>query len=132
MKKQQGGYAVLGALMVVVALATVTTIGLSARTRDLGFEARSLRRHQARWAAESALARARMRREAGRPETVEGRLPTSRACETLTYQTRRLADKRLAAVGTCYRSGRADIHARITVRWTGPGRGQLASWSESN
>ena len=127
----QRGHAATGATMVVLALAAVATVGLHARTRDLGFEARSLRRHQARWAAESAVARARARRAAGLAIDVQGNLPKHLVCDRIRYSAVAPARDRVVATGICVRAGRSDVRMAIDVRLQGEGRGRIVDWREA-
>lgn len=123
------GYAALGALMVVVAVTAVATVGLSARTRDLGFEARRQRRAQARWAAEAGLAHARARRARGQAVVVQGTLPKHLVCDRIDYRVTGTAS-RLEVEGRCLREGRAEIRHRLQVGLRGSGRGTVTEWRE--
>ena len=127
---RQRGYAALGAMMVVFALGAVATIGLNARTRDLGFEARSLRRHQARWAAESGIARARLRRASGRPLGLQASLPGHLVCSRVSYSTTADGNDRIRATGRCIREGRKDVTITIDITLRGAGRGRIVRWRE--
>jgi len=114
--------------MVVTALSVVAVVGFSARTRDLAFEARSLQRHQARRAAESGVARARMRRAQNRSPEIEGTLPAHLVCDRISYRTEAHNDT-LVATGICER-GDVRIRARLEVIIRGPGMGTIDAWRE--
>lgn len=131
-RKRSSGYVSLGVLMAVAALAVVVTVGFNSRSRDLSFEARSLRRHQARWAAESALARARARRAKNQRSEVSGTLPPHLVCDEVGYRSSEDIAGTIRAQGWCRRDGRRDVRAVIRVKLTGRGRGRIVSWQEGH
>lgn len=116
------GWAALGALMAVLALTVLVSVGFRARDRDLAFEDRAARRAQARWAAESAAARGVARSRVGRGPTVSGALPATPPCARVRYRLER-AGRGLRATGWCDDAPPVSIDLRIE-------RGRVVEWVE--
>ena len=120
--------------MVVAALVAVAVGGLQARTRDLGFESRALRRTQARWAAESGIARGAERLSRGVPPEVRGTLKPHSVCDRIAYRVQRTAGHTttLESIGRCSRAGRKDAEVRIRVSYQKSGtRLRVTDWREA-
>lgn len=117
--RRQRGWAVLGALMAISGLTVVITIGFRARDRELDFEDRGLQRAQARWAAESAIARSQSRGFS----TVQGELASTEVCARVRYQVRRTPQGTLQATGWCGDARPVTIEVRVAG-------GRIVSWSE--
>lgn len=112
------GWTALAMLMMVGALVALTTVGLSARTRDLGFEDRSHMRAQARWAAESGLAQSQNRLP--RAKSFQGKLSGNEVCRTVTYRARTTrvgSEVAVEAHGVCHAADDRPVHARILARF---------------
>jgi hypothetical protein len=119
------------AYLAVGAIAAVLVIGLRARTGDLAFEDRGLCRARARWAAESAIARARSYLAAGFvPGALRGTLDDS-AGYALEV-SRDSGAVVLKATGTCAKKDDRNVRAVVTAKLEGAGtRWRITTWSET-
>ena len=121
--RPQRGWAILGALAITAAMTTLVAVGFGARHRDLSFEARTLQRTQARWAAESGIARALGRSGA---RALKGRLPSTKECTKVAYQVRRTGQD-ITATGRCIPPKGPDRTVTIVAAVA---RGRVQSWRE--
>lgn len=133
-KAQYGAMSPL-AYLVVGAIAIVFAVGLRARTAELDVEGRSLCRAKARWAAESAIARARADLGSGKmPAAINGTLSTAGDPIGVRYQLdvgRGAGSVVLEAQGTCTQSGDRPVIASIVAELKGGGsRWKVVDWSE--
>ncbi len=123
------------ALMAVLILGVLATIGLQARSTSLAFESRSLGRVCARWAAEAALAEARgTLAEGRRVERVAGTLPAATGFTRASYvavltPTPGVQDVRAegTCVGTDGRASRAVLSVRFVLH---AGKWEVSVWNE--
>ncbi len=135
MKRASAGWAAQAAMMVVLGVSAVITIGLWSRRSDLGFEGRGLCRLRAHWAAEAAVAQAHAQLELGFfPGKVQGRLQTGDPRVEVIYWLRSKKEGRLIkvqATGSCRAKGDRKVEKRLRVEFQGAGRRwRLDRWSE--
>lgn len=123
------------ALIAVLALGLLATIGLSARSTGLGFESRTLGRVCARWAAEAALAEVRgTLAEGKRVERVTGSLPAATGYSRASYRAQvepspGVQDVR--AEGTCTATDGRPTTAVLVVRFAlRAGKWEVSTWVE--
>lgn len=125
------------AYFAVATIAIVVALGIAARRSDLAFESRGLERAQARWAAESALARAMAELSAGRlPSNMSGPLKGS-TCAEVRYALKVERSPRgvsLIGEGLCQENGRSrPARSRITALARGSGnQWRFAEWNETS
>jgi len=131
MRRARRGWAVLGALMTILALVTVATVGFRARDRDLAFEDGSVQRAQARWAAEAAVARGLARMRRGQPAPVKGELPSDVRCARVRYALTPGPQGSLRAEGRCEPARGRPVTAHVVLTVTrGPAGPEITSWRE--
>ena len=129
------GSSSLLAMIAILVLGAVATIGLAGRSSDLAFERRALGRVCARWAAEAGVAEARGVLAAGqRPVGFHGSLPPATGQTRAGFTVRGSAEVGAYVVqseGACTASDGHVTRAVITVRFAvREGRWAVASWHE--
>lgn len=123
------------AYIVIGAIAVVFAVGLRARSAELDAEPRSACRAKARWAAESAIARARADLASGKmPATIAGTLSSAGDPIGVRYRLdvgRGGGSVVLEAEGVCTRAGDRPVIASIVAELKGGGsRWKVVDWSE--
>lgn len=125
------------ALVAVLVLAALATLGLTSRARALAFEPRTLGRVCARWAAEAALAEVRgTLAEGQRVEKVSGSVPAATGYSRASYAATVAAgprEQRVRAEGTCTDAAGRSVSTVIAVRFVlRANTWELATWAEGS